>query len=76
MSSRWSTSLFLFAMSFYVTWVVYALVYYLICLLHGDFDAEYQERWSADNGGKEFMPCVLEVGRKQTNVKRENLKKN
>ena len=61
--SRWSTSLFLFAMSFYVTWVGYAVLYYLICHLHGDFDDEWKEQWAADNGRNvsDYVPCVLEV---------------
>ncbi len=48
----WATSLFLFANSFYFTWLVYALAYYIICWLHGDFDEGLPDDW---------MPCILEV---------------
>ena len=56
---RWTTSLVLFALSFYLTWVLYAVVYYVICLLHGDFDpASYAED---EDGNVNFTPCILEV---------------
>ena len=45
-------SLFLFSMSFYVTWVGYAIVYWVICHIHGDFE---------DHGEEDWTPCILEV---------------
>ena len=45
-------TLFIFAMSFYLTWLAYALLYYLICWHHGDFD---------DHGDEDWTPCVLEL---------------
>ena len=49
---RWTDTLFIFAMSFYLTWLAYAALYYLICWHHGDFD---------DHGDEEWTPCVLEL---------------
>ncbi len=48
-------------MSFYVTWVTYAVVYYVICYCHGDFDLEYQEEWKVENNASKFTPCVWEL---------------
>ena len=31
-------SLVLFAASFYISWVLFAAVYYVICYAHGDFE--------------------------------------
>ena len=39
--SSWSTSLFLFATSFYMTWLIYAVLYYFICYWHGDFEPDH-----------------------------------
>ncbi len=47
----------MFAASFYVTWLFYAILYYVICLVHGDFEPENLEKMA--NG--EFTPCVLEM---------------
>ena len=33
-------SLVLFAASFYISWVLFAAVYYVICYAHGDFEYE------------------------------------
>ncbi len=46
--------MFLFAASFYITWVSYAVVYYLICYLHGDFLTE-------NSSNPDYVPCVLEL---------------
>ena len=45
-------SLVLFAASFYITWVLFAAVYYVICYAHGDFDTD------KDANHKD---CVLEI---------------
>jgi hypothetical protein len=34
----WSESLFMFMGSFYLTWLLFALVYYVICYVHGDLE--------------------------------------
>ena len=54
---RWSMSLFLFSMSFYVTWVGYAIVYWIIMYIHGDFEHCDIENDCEDG----WTPCILAV---------------
>ena len=49
--SSWIETLLLFATSFYLTWLIFALIYYVICMLHGDLDTEDEGR----------NPCILEI---------------
>ena len=52
--SVWWQTLLLFAMSFYLTWLLFALIYFTICYHHGDFlEANIQD--------ENFRPCVLEI---------------
>ena len=39
-------------MSFYITWLGYAVAYWVICYIHGDFEP---------NLPKDYMPCILAV---------------
>ena len=61
-SFRWTSSLFLFSMSFYVTWVGYAIAYWLIMHIHGDF-----AHCKLENDGvtvtceDNWTPCILAV---------------
>ena len=50
-------SLFLFSMSFYVTWVGYAIAYWIIMYIHGDFEHCDIEN-DCDDG---WTPCILAV---------------
>jgi hypothetical protein len=50
-------SLVLFAASFYISWVLFAAVYYVICYAHGDF--EYEDVATAKSANHTF--CVLEI---------------
>ena len=52
------TSLGLFALSFYLTWVLYAVVYYLICYFHGDFEPNHLPDKQSESG---WVPCIWEV---------------
>lgn len=56
--SSWSESLLLFALSFYVTWLTFAFLYYLICYLHGDLEPEHLPGTPQETSG--WKPCVLE----------------
>jgi potassium inwardly-rectifying channel subfamily J len=55
---RWASSLFLFANSFYFTWLAYGLIYYLICYCHGDFEDGHLP---SDQAKSNWMPCILEI---------------
>ena len=37
--SSWMQSLLLFAASFYISWLLFAIIYYVISYVHGDFDS-------------------------------------
>ena len=50
-------SLVLFAASFYISWVLFAAVYYVICYAHGDF--EYEDVDTAKAANHAF--CILEI---------------
>ena len=46
----------LFAASFYITWLFFALVYYVICYVHGDLDPGKMNMQTEN-----FTVCVLEI---------------
>ena len=52
--STWMQTLLLFALSFYLTWLIFAVIYYVICYNHGDF-------LEANLKDETFKPCVLEM---------------
>ena len=70
-------SLVLFAASFYITWVLFAAVYYVICYANGDFEAIIKKQGTSGlpevhdniNGTQNCMPkkddnhtfCILEI---------------
>lgn len=56
--SSWGLSLCLFAGSFYVTWWFYAILYYLICLIHGDFETAHLPDNQAESG---WVPCIWAI---------------
>ena len=45
----WSWTLLSFATSFLISWSVFAVIWYLVVLTHGDLDEER---------GEEHIPCV------------------
>ncbi|GFR04202.1 ATP-sensitive inward rectifier potassium channel 12 [Trichonephila clavata] len=49
---QWRYNLMVFAMGFLLSWLGFALIWWLICLAHGDFDHFGEEEWT---------PCVAEV---------------
>jgi potassium inwardly-rectifying channel subfamily J len=58
--SSWLESLLLFATSFYVTWLAFALLYYWICYLHGDL-LEINLPGNQGQQTGNWTPCVLEI---------------
>ena len=54
----WIETLFLFATSFYLTWVAFAVAYYIICFVHGDLMEEHLPK-NQDNSS--WKPCVWEI---------------
>ncbi|BFZ17255.1 hypothetical protein BsWGS_20295 [Bradybaena similaris] len=49
---KWRYNLMLFAMAFTLSWLIFALIWWLVCFSHGDLD-------HLDN--KNWKPCVLEI---------------
>ncbi|CAL1265579.1 unnamed protein product [Larinioides sclopetarius] len=49
---QWRYNLMVFAMGFLLSWLGFALIWWLICMAHGDFDHVGDENWK---------PCVADV---------------
>ncbi|KAK7111482.1 G protein-activated inward rectifier potassium channel 4-like [Littorina saxatilis] len=52
---KWRWNLLFFVVGFVVTWVVFAVFYFLLCFLHGDLDLEHRQ------GNSTWTPCVENV---------------
>ncbi|KAJ8319294.1 hypothetical protein KUTeg_004385 [Tegillarca granosa] len=51
---KWRYNLLLFAMAFVLSWLIFAVIWYLICFSHGDLVKENQE-------SQHHIPCVKEI---------------
>lgn len=51
---KWRYNLLLFAMAFVLSWLIFAVIWYLICFSHGDLVKENQD-------SKHHIPCVKEI---------------
>ncbi|XP_035216344.1 G protein-activated inward rectifier potassium channel 3-like [Stegodyphus dumicola] len=49
---QWRYNLMVFAMGFLLSWLIFSLIWWLICLAHGDFDHINDDDWK---------PCVVGV---------------
>ena len=49
---KWRYNLMLFAMAFIVSWLIFALIWWLVCFSHGDLDHIGEPSWN---------PCVIEI---------------
>lgn len=49
---QWRWNLLVFASGFLISWFVFAIIWWVICLAHGDFDHIGDEKWT---------PCVAAV---------------
>uniref|UniRef100_A0A0K2U9Y5 ATPsensitive inward rectifier potassium channel 12like [Bombyx mori] n=1 Tax=Lepeophtheirus salmonis TaxID=72036 RepID=A0A0K2U9Y5_LEPSM len=58
--SDWTMTLLLFALSFYITWVTFATIYYFISWIHGDLLPDNLPGGEKQRGG-EWKPCILEM---------------
>ena len=54
LDSSWSYCVLMFTASFYLSWLLFAIIYYLISLAHGDFEPD-------NIANKDRIPCILEV---------------
>ncbi|KAI8796691.1 G protein-activated inward rectifier potassium channel 4 isoform X1 [Biomphalaria glabrata] len=49
---KWRYNLMLFAMAFTLSWLIFALIWWLVCFSHGDLD---------NVGNQSWRPCVMEI---------------
>ena len=54
LDSSWSYCVLMFTASFYLSWLLFALFYYIISYIHGDLNEENQKNDS-------WKSCILEV---------------
>jgi len=58
---RWRYTLLSFTASFFVSWILFAIVWYLISYVHGDFlyyQLQDNDAWK-ETLGEDFKPCVF-----------------
>ena len=67
LDSSWSYCVLMFTASFYLSWLLFAIIYYIIGVAHGDFE-NYGKTVSCPgdpmvdkNNATETCPCILEV---------------
>lgn len=61
---KWPHTLIIFTMSFLCSWLLFAMIWWLIAFAHGDLDQSTRVRLGADGGrlgAGEFVPCVTEM---------------
>ncbi|XP_048342705.1 ATP-sensitive inward rectifier potassium channel 11 [Sphaerodactylus townsendi] len=61
---KWPHTLIIFTMSFLCSWLLFAMIWWLIAFAHGDLDQSTQMHLRGGNGGLgagEFVPCVTEI---------------
>ena len=60
---RWIEALLLFSTSFYMTWLFFAMIYWIIAYYHGDFDkvaiAEFENKTCPNESCWKY--CVLKI---------------
>ena len=54
LDSSWSYCVLMFMASFYFSWLLFGIIYFLICYIHGDFLPD-----NLDNS--DFVPCIEAV---------------
>lgn len=51
---KWRYNLLLFAMAFVISWLIFAVIWWLICFSHGDLDPNHINN-------DDWVPCVKEI---------------
>ncbi|XP_064594701.1 G protein-activated inward rectifier potassium channel 3-like [Liolophura sinensis] len=51
---KWRYNLMLFALAFILSWLIFALIWWLICFSHGDLHEQ-------NKNNKEWVPCVIAI---------------
>jgi len=55
---KWRWNLLVFALSFILSWLGYAILWWLIAFTHGDFEPDHLPDKQAESGWK---PCVYQI---------------
>lgn len=62
---KWPHTLLIFTMSFLCSWLLFAMIWWLIAFAHGDLDQNTQQLHLQTSGGggdlAGFVPCVTEI---------------
>uniref|UniRef100_A0A336LU92 CSON004672 protein n=1 Tax=Culicoides sonorensis TaxID=179676 RepID=A0A336LU92_CULSO len=60
---KWRWTIFVFALNFILSWLIFAVLWYLIAYSHGDFDWIHNIRDSALHSANKttYIPCVTEL---------------
>ncbi|XP_060118736.1 ATP-sensitive inward rectifier potassium channel 11 [Heteronotia binoei] len=61
---KWPHTLIIFTMSFLCSWLLFAMIWWLIAFAHGDLDQNTRTHLRGDSGGLgagEFVPCITEM---------------
>ena len=61
--SEWRYTLLAFATAFFVSWLIFAVLYYLVALWRGDLETDNlpNGKNQADNATNPWKPCVWEI---------------
>lgn len=54
----WNKTFLMFTISFYITWILFALFYWIICYIHGDLEEDHLPQNQEKSGWK---PCLEQV---------------
>lgn len=54
MEEKWRTTLFMFITTYFVSWTLFAILYYIIALIHGDLTFDE----AGNRLGKGERPCI------------------
>ncbi|XP_062973279.1 ATP-sensitive inward rectifier potassium channel 11 [Elgaria multicarinata webbii] len=58
---KWRDTLLIFTMSFLCSWLLFAMIWWLIAFAHGDLDHNTQRLHLPADAAVGFVPCVTEV---------------
>ncbi|KAK4874589.1 hypothetical protein RN001_013949 [Aquatica leii] len=56
--TQWRWTLIIFALSFFLSWLGFAVIWWLISLTHGDLEPEHLPKFQDDAG---WTPCVSQI---------------
>ena len=60
LDAPWSFCVFMFTTSFYGSWILFGVLYYIICYMHGDLMDENILN-SYGNTSNNWVPCIKEI---------------